>query len=73
MFQASSKLSFSEKKVPHRFKREKLEEKSELFFRPKSRSWSVDGVGWKGVVAVRLFVSLEQEQWVDPAPLFLPS
>lgn len=45
----------------------------ELFFRPRSRSLVVNGVQWKGAVVVGLFVSLEQQQWVDPAPLFLQS
>lgn len=59
-------MKFSEKKPPHEFRRGKLEKTSELFFRARSRSWVVN-------VAVGLFMSLEQEQWVDPAPLFLQS
>lgn len=40
-----------------------MEKTSELFFRPRPRSWVVNGVQWKGVVGVELFMSLEQEQW----------
>lgn len=57
MFQASSKLRFSEEKAPHGFRR--VGEEIRAVLEAKMKELGSDWVEWKGVAAVGLFMSLE--------------